>query len=322
MRRPPSPAHPVRPALAAAFAALALSALLAPAPVAASAVLREATEAFVPANPPRVDDSLVVSTAWLAARLTDPKVVVLHVGHGDDYAAGHVPGARLFDYGSIVTRNGEVGSELPTAERLREVFEAAGVGDSTTVVVYGHEAPMATRVLFTLDWLGHRRFALLDGGLAKWRREQRPLSTAAPSVSRGTLTPRPRPELVVTADWLTARAGRPGVALIDTRTDVEYQGTGSRYNVRSHGHLAGARQLEWQQLFDADGATLRPRDELRRLYADRVAAPSDTVVTYCLVGYRASATWFVARLLGYRAAMYDGSYQDWSARRLPLTAGP
>lgn len=71
----------------------------------------------------------------------------------------------------------------------------------------------------------------------------------------------------------------------------------------------------------SDGMTLlKPRAELERLFGARAAA-GDTVVIYCWVGYRASATWFVAKYLGYDARMYDGSYQDWSQRALPTKSG-
>jgi thiosulfate/3-mercaptopyruvate sulfurtransferase len=65
---------------------------------------------------------------------------------------------------------------------------------------------------------------------------------------------------------------------------------------------------------------LKPRAELERLYAERVKA-GDSVVTYCWIGYRGSATWFVAHYLGYEARLYDGSYQDWSQRTLPTRPG-
>jgi thiosulfate/3-mercaptopyruvate sulfurtransferase len=267
------------------------------------------------------EPAMVVSPTWLAERLRDPSVVVLHVASDSSFAHGHVPGARHIRYGSVTARVGTVGTELPTPEALREVFEGLGIGDSTRVVVYADEAPMATRVLFTLDYLGHTRFALLDGGLTAWRAGGRPVSTeASPVAARGRLTPRPRADVVVTADWLEPRLGSPGLSLLDTRTDVEYLGTGERYGVKSDGHLAGARQLQWEQLFQADRATLRPRAELEALYAERVRK-GDTVVTYCLVGYRASATYFVARLLGHPVKLYDGSYQDWSARKLALRPG-
>ena len=265
-------------------------------------------------------DSLVVSTAWLAARLGDPSVVVLHVGHGDSYDKAHIPGARALSYHDVVTRHDGLGSELPPADRLRVLFERLGVSDSTRVVVYGDEPPMATRVLFTLDYLGHERISLLDGGLPQWRAERRPVTRDRPRVARGRLTPRIRPEVVAGADWLQAHLGEPGIALVDTRTDGEYLGAGERHGMPSAGHLPGARQLEWEQLFRDGTHLLRDRDELRRLYADRVA-PGATVVTYCWVGYRASATYLVARYLGYPARMYDGSYQDWSQRKLPVRGG-
>ncbi|HEV2641745.1 MAG TPA: rhodanese-like domain-containing protein, partial [Candidatus Elarobacter sp.] len=196
-----------------------------------------------------------------------------------------------------------------------------GISDSTRVVVYAGEAPMATRVLFTLDYLGHTRFSLLDGGLPQWRAEGRPVTRDVPSVARGHLTPHPRPDIVATADWITPRVEHPGLALIDTRTDGEYVGAGERHGMPSEGHVAGARQLQWEQLFrDGEIPLLKDRAELAKMYADRVK-PGDTVVTYCWVGYRASATYFVARYLGYPVKLYDGSYQDWSQRKLPVRAG-
>lgn len=269
-------------------------------------------------------DSLVLPTAWLAARLDDPSVVVLHVssdaGRSSSFRQAHIPGARELPYRDIAVQRDGLSRELPSPDRLRELFERLGVSDSTRVVVYGDEPPMAARALFTLDYLGHERSSYLDGGLEQWRAEGRAVTPERPRVVRGTLTARPRPEVVADAGWITERLGRPGLALVDTRTDGEYLGAGERHGMPSAGHLRGARQLEWQQLFRDDTHQLRDREELRRLFAER-AAPGDTVVTYCWVGYRASATYLVARLLGYPAKMYDGSYQDWSQRNLEVRAG-
>jgi len=269
------------------------------------------------AQGPSAAPELVVTPAWLVARLADPAVVVLHINH-DDYATGHVPGARNLEYGTIVARRGSVSSELPDVEQARRTFEALGISDGSTVVVYAHQAPMATRVLFTLAYLGVERIAYLDGGLTRWRAEGHPLSTAAPTITPGRITAGAGGDstVVATADWITPRLSKAGLSLIDTRTDGEYNGTGNRSGMPSEGHLAAARQLEWEDLFTDRSTTLKPRAELERMYAERVT-PGDTVVTYCWVGYRASATWFIARYLGYDARMYDGSYQDWSQRGLP-----
>jgi thiosulfate/3-mercaptopyruvate sulfurtransferase len=261
----------------------------------------------------------IVTPAWLAARLNDPTVVVFHVGHGD-YEAGHVPGARELEYGQLVTQRGGVGSELPDANVLRARFEALGVSDNSTVVVYAHEAPMATRALFSLAYIGIERIAYLDGGFDRWRAEGHPVSRERPRPAAGRITRSIDTSILATHDILTARIGQAGTAFVDTRTDGEYNGTGNRSGMPSAGHLAGAKQLEWQDLFTDGMARLKPRAELEALFRER-AAPGDTVITYCWVGYRASATWFVARALGYRAMMYDGSYQDWQQRGLPVRAG-
>jgi thiosulfate/3-mercaptopyruvate sulfurtransferase len=265
-------------------------------------------------------DSMVVSTDWLAAHLNDPRVVVVEVTLNDSARTAAIPGSRAMQYRRMVVVRDSISTELPPADSLRATFEALGISDDTRVVAYAREAPMATRLLMTLDQLGHRKFSYLDGGLAKWRAENRPVVSTEPRVTRGTMTVRPR-DLVVTADWITARIGKPGVALIDTRTDGEYNGTGNRSGMPSAGHLAGARQLEWEMLFSGhEGLQLKPRAELQALFNAR-AKGSDTVVTYCWVGYRASATYFAARLLGFDARFYDGSYQDWQKRKLAVRSG-
>jgi len=290
---------------------LSLAAFILALPVAAQAQPRSTS----------MSDSLVVSTDWLATHLTDPSVVVIEVTHMEGPRGPHIPGSRALFYRNMtVTRDG-LSTELPSADSLKTLFEQLGISSASRVVVYASEAPMATRLLLTLDYLGHRKFSYLDGGLPKWTAEQRPVSDAEPKVSRGSLTIAPRADLVVTADWLSPRLGKPGVALIDTRTDGEYNGTGNRSGMPSAGHLDGARQLEWESLFDtSNGLLLKDRATLRRMFADRVKA-NDVVVTYCWVGYRASATYFAARLLGLDAKFYDGSYQDWQIRKLPTKAG-
>jgi thiosulfate/3-mercaptopyruvate sulfurtransferase len=267
----------------------------------------------------------IVSADWLAQRLNDPGVVVLHMAHDDnDYRSAHIPGAREMRYSWITTMRDSIGTEFPAADSLRAVFERLGVSDNSHVVIYNSGngmAPMASRVFLSLDYLGHNNISLLDGGFAKWRAANRPVSSDVVTPTRGKMTT-PLRNVVVDAAWVTSRTGKKGVAFIDTRTDGEYLGTNERGGLRSMGHVAGARQLEWQQLFsNADENEFLDVAALKKLYSER-SAPGDTIVTYCLVGYRASMTYFAARVLGLPTKIYDGSYQDWARRQLPVTKGP
>ena len=267
-------------------------------------------------------ETLTVTTSWLADHLHDRDLVVIEVGMESmgRFRAEHIDGARVVDYHDLVTDSDGLSTELPSADALVDVLRRAGVSTGSRVVLYGGAPPVVTRAFLALDYLGNTRPAVLLGGLAKWKAEGRPtVARATIAARRGTLVAHPNPSVVVNAGWVRARLGKPNIALVDTRTPPEYFGGAERHGAVSGGHLPGARRLEWQELFtDPGDFNLRPTAELRDIFARRAPA-GDTVVTYCAIGYRASATYFVARLLGYTARLYDGSYEGWSTLGYPLT---
>lgn len=112
-------------------------------------------------------DSMIVSAAWLATHIGDPRLVVLDVEHDPGmYTSGHITGARLLSYMDIIAARDGISTELPSVESLRDVLERAGVSSGSHVVVYSSLAPMAARAFFTLDYLGHVDVSFLDGGRA------------------------------------------------------------------------------------------------------------------------------------------------------------
>ena len=275
---------------------------------------------------PRADatltDSMAVSTEWLAAHLNDPNVVVVEVTMNDSARTERIPGSRAVMYRRLTVARDGISTELPTVDSLKALFEGLGISDNKRVVVYAHEAPMATRMLMTLDYLGHTRVSYLDGGYPKWAAEKRPAGTSDSPVMKGTLTPAPACQHGGhrRLDRIEHRQARARADRHAHRRRVQRH-RAIAAGCRVPGHLAGARQLEWQSLFQTENPLLlKDRAELRAMFGER-AKDGDAVVTYCWVGYRASATYFGARLLGLDAKFYDGSYQDWQVRKLPTTAG-
>ncbi len=241
------------------------------------------------------------------------------------YDAGHIPGARFFDAaGFFWEGNPPVGAEMLTPSAIEAALEAVGVGEVGRIVVYGDSPLMAARAWMTLDAMGlGARAALLDGGLGAWNHEGRALATDEPAFAAGEVTLRPRADVVVDADWVAARLDDPAVTLVDARRGEEYTGADGGSGGKLHaGHVPGAFSLPWEELVESrDVPLLKGRDEVRRLFEASGAADGSTVVTYCVTGLRASYDYFVARLLGYDAKLYDGSWRDWGARDLPYVAG-
>ncbi|HEX3766022.1 MAG TPA: rhodanese-like domain-containing protein [Kofleriaceae bacterium] len=261
---------------------------------------------------------LVVSPAWLAAHLADPGVVVLHVGEPASYAT-HIAGARRVDLSDIsVSMQGKDGLhlELPPPDDLRRRLEALGISTGSRIVVCpADELASATRVVFTLYAAGlGDRTALLDGGLPAWLRDHRAVTAAAPPARTGKLAPLAMRPIVVDANTVLSRLGKPGFAVIDARDRAYYDGTQTgQSHDRKHrtGHIAGALSVPFDSVFDEQGV-LRPADDLRARFTKAGVKPGDTVIGYCHIGQQATAMLFAARRAGYRVMLYDGSFEDWS----------
>ncbi len=268
---------------------------------------------------------LLVTPAELAAALKDPAVVVLTIANTPaDFETGHIPGAHFIRYGDIAIDQPGLRSELPPVTRLRETFASAGVTDTSKVIIYGSPMP-ASRLFITLDYLGHRQVRMLNGGITAWKAHGGATETGPPIRHRLDTDTSPSSSAqhhrVVNADWLTERLSTPRMTLLDARPDAEFTGAdGGMGGMHVAGHLPGARQLVWNTLFDSTGKFL-PDAELEKKFAAIGAAKDTPLVSYCMVGMRASVTYFVARHLGYDARIYDGSIEDWTNKKLPARTG-
>lgn len=264
-----------------------------------------------------------VSTAWLESHLHDPSLVLLQVGEESQYKSVHIPGARFVRLADVAATSGKLSLEMPTAPELRQRLEGLGISDGSRVVVYfgNNQISVATRIWFTLQSAGLGAHAdLLDGGMPKWRREGRPLTdrvtAAAPP---GTLAPFNLQPTIVDAAFVRAHARQPGYVLIDARAAMYYDGleqSGAEGHYR-RGHIPGAHSLPFTSIIN-DDLTLKTPAELLALFRKTGVKPGDRVIAYCHIGQQATAVLFAARAVGIDAILYDGSFEDWTMRDLPV----
>jgi thiosulfate/3-mercaptopyruvate sulfurtransferase len=269
---------------------------------------------------------LLVDAAWVHQRLDEPNLVLLHVGPDAEYATEHIAGAVLAgheDYSHPGSHgDGPLVLELPEPEAFQELLRAAGVNEDSRIVVYWGEewvTPTA-RVVFTLDWAGlGARTSIMNGGLTAWKAAGYELTGEAPSPVAGDVTVRPRPELVVDADWVRAHAAGDGYRIVDARAEAFYDGV--RDDRGKAGHIPGAGSVPWATLVDEETLLLHPPERLRELFAAAGVEEGDTVVGYCHIGQYATLMLFAARTLGHEVTLYDGAFQDWAQRDLPVETG-
>lgn len=295
----------------------------------AAALAAPSTPLPAQARAPDARSRILVSVDWLARHRADPDLVLLHIGPPQAYQQEHIAGARQVTLNAITAARSQGGTgglsvEFGPDSTLRRQLEDLGIGDGSRVVVVpaGEYVASAMRVLATLYYAGlGERASLLDGGLDAWKAAGHPVTADPPAVTRGTLTLRPVRDFVVDAEFVRTHAGRPGFAVVDARGQAFYDGvqnsTFARNDPGKPGHIPGALSLGMQDMYDEDGR-LKPTEELRRLFTAAGVKPGDVVVGYCHIGIFANSVLTAARILGHEVRLYDGSFQDWVARGLPL----
>ncbi|MCS6873259.1 MAG: sulfurtransferase [Pyrinomonadaceae bacterium] len=272
---------------------------------------------------PKAQDNVLVSTDWLAKNLD--KVVVLHVGiNRQSYENGHIPEARFLAWSDIVTTKNGIPNELNSVENLQKVFTNLGIGNNKKIILYGDlQGLAAARAFFTLEYLGlSGRVAVLDGGIEKWKAEKRPISTVPVTPNPEEFIIRLNPDIVIGIDqvsdisWLITNRNSSNFSLIDARPPEEYKGERPGEGITRPGHIPGAFNIFWQQnIISRDNPVMKPKEELKKLYAQAGASPNKINVVYCRTGGQASHAYFTLRYLGYNVKLYDGSYFEWQSQK-------
>ena len=264
-------------------------------------------------------DSLV-STDWLAEHLGEPDSVVVdstwfmpssgRSGH-QEYLQAHIPGARFLDIDELSDHSNPAPHMLPSAADFGAAMERLGIGHDDRIVVYDN-SPIhtAARGWFTLRHFGALNVAVLDGGFHKWVNEGRPVESGdAPH--RSARFDAAESQDVVSKQLILAG---PGCALVDARGKGRFEATEPEPRPEvAGGHIAGARNLPFGQVYNEDG-TFKSLAELRRLFDEAGIDPSAPFIASCGSGVTATSLIFAAYLLGSDAGrLYDGSWTEWGS---------
>ncbi|HSD50663.1 MAG TPA: sulfurtransferase [Candidatus Methylomirabilis sp.] len=260
--------------------------------------------------------SLLASGQEVADHLGEAGPVILDARSPDRYAAGHIPGAVNLPVAEITrTVNGVPGMLAPISEVERALGDR-GITRERRVVIYDDfGGDQATRLFWALDFLGHLKVSILQGGFGLWQREALPISrvTASPASTRYAAAP--DPAKIANLAWVKAHLDSRGVTLVDARSPEEFDGEVPGRDIKRPGHIPGAVNVDWvRHLTTGEPRQFKGGAELARLHRKAGATPEKEIVAYCRTGVRASHSYFVLRLVGYpKVRLYDGSFVEWAA---------
>jgi thiosulfate/3-mercaptopyruvate sulfurtransferase len=274
------------------------------------------------------EPAALVSADWLVANRDDVHVVETAKSVDAFGGTGHIADAPFISYARVAiehdTEAGRVRYRLPDPDEFADVMRTAGVNNEERVVIapsgtqVNDDMTVAARLYWAMRYYGHDDVALLDGGVAAWRK------------AGGETVPAPA-EAVDTGDFI-ARVARPGIhvstrdveaiiedgsaTLIDNRPLEQFTGLFTKDYVRASGHLPGAVPIPFTLFSEArDGVQYwRSPDQVRRVLSAMGISRDEAVVAYCNSGHVSAMAWFAISEIGGQsdAALYDGSLHEWT----------
>lgn len=235
-----------------------------------------------------------------------------------EFAAGHIPGARFLDLASFTDPQSPVPKAVPSPQQFSERMQALGISPDSRIILYDDsKIRTACRAWFIFRMNGMRNVALLDGGLQSWRDANQPLETGEPDVTPSEFPPPTRePAALRSKQDILANIERHDKhqQVVDARDAGRFSGA-TRDDVHDmpSGHIPGSCNLHFPKLLDDQGRFLSP-DELRQRFEDAGIDWTRPVVATCGSGVTACVLLFALHLIGAPdTALYDGSWSEWGS---------
>jgi len=287
---------------------------------------RTGPEAFVNAG-------ALATASWLAERLDDPAVKIIdarYIVEMDDqgrfhevpgresFLESHIPGAVFFDLDHL--QHAARPAHIVDGDTFEDVMSQLGIGSDDEVVVYDTDGGVwAARIWWALRLYGHGAVRILDGGFTNWVQEELSVESGEYPIEPARFVARPHPNLRVKLEDVVSAISDPATVIVDGLTEPFHSGSDRLFPRLSAGHIPGAVNIPAPDNLDPETDRLLPFADVVELWRP-VIANSERIITYCGRGMYGAFDLFVLHLLGYDAALYDGSWEEWAATEgLPIS---
>lgn len=237
----------------------------------------------------------------LRSEIRDKSVRVLDIRKEEDYKQNHIPSAVNLPLANLLADD--------SPEKVLQFVQSFGIDDETPVIVYDDTfGALASRVAWTLQYIGHEDVSLLDITFDTWKKTGLETSTEKLSFDKKNHSLKLRPEILATVDYL-GPAKEKGAVLVDNRERLNFL----------ENHIPGAINIPYRMLASTDNI-LRPKEELKRLIQNRNISPDAEVITYCgSVGTLSGLGYYALKSIGMEnVKLYVRSFKEWKALEKPI----
>ncbi len=215
---------------------------------------------------------LLVETRWLDDHLGEDSLKAIDVRTSTDYAKGHVRGALNLPIGKTDDADSSIKGMVIPKDQFEDLMGSLGIKNDDKVVIYDAKiTPFVGRLFWIMEYYGHKKVSVLNGGFQEWKLEGREVVQDDPDIKETTYKAKLDPNKNALRDEVEDRLDKEDVVFVDTRPPDEFNG----------GHLPGAIQMDWTELLtDGDIPVIRPAGELRKIFEDDGVTKEKDLVLY------------------------------------------
>jgi len=266
----------------------------------------------------------LTDTDWLAQHLGEKGIKIIDSRDQPDYNRSHIPDSLAVSYESFRGVIDSVPSVLLPANILAERFSLMGIEpEDTVILVYGADRVRdAALIAMAFERLGHKNYAILDGGFDKWAAEGKPVSTDLPPAYRSDYpTKSDADNFTLDYKQVLSHVQNKSAIILDVRPEDYF--IGKKSDEARAGHIPGAINRDFKEDLSRyeSYSGLKSKEELEAVYSKLIPSKDTRVIIHCRTGHQASQTFFVLKhILGYANLFwYDAGWTEWAARReLPI----
>ena len=239
----------------------------------------------------------------LRSEIRDNSVRVIDVRKEEEYKKNHIPNAVSLPLANLLSDD--------SPDRAIKIFQTLGIDDETPVVVYDDTfGALASRIAWTLEYLGHNDVSLLDVTYGQWKSLGLENDDKIPSINSKNHSLTIKPEILATADYLETSKEKKSVVLLDNRERLNFL----------EQHIPGAINIPYRTLASPE-KILRPKDEMKRLFENRGITSDSEIITYCgSVGTLSGLAFYALKSINIsNVKLYVRSFKEWKNLKKPTS---
>ena len=266
------------------------------------------------------------STSWLEENIKKVKILdaTWHMPNSNrnafkEYEQSHIKSSIFFNLDENSNKNISLPHMLPELQDWEKIVSKLGIKNDDHIIIYDNsEVLSASRCWFTFLYFGHdiNLVSVLDGGLKKWKLENRPLSTEKVSLVETNYKARAKRDLIINLNQVEENIKEKKFCLVDARGENRFKGLVDepRKNLKK-GHVKGSKNLPFSKMINSENNTFKKKAELEKIFINHDINPNEKLAFSCGSGITACILGLASTIINNKLpVIYDGSWAEYGLK--------